>query len=169
LEQSAKRTSGLWTQATETMKDTLDGLTGTVAGVGGQVDLLGGQVQLVHSRIERLDEGLADTDDKLGGLDNKLGSVDARIAARHQAGTPGRAPRRPIRPGERSPEPLTDELRSHLGHTEIRDAVAKIIDAASSDVTAHLGSLEETVLTLAEALLWPQGRQVPIPREGDRI
>ncbi len=33
---------------------------------------------------------------------------------------------------------------------------------------AHLGSLEETVLTLAEALPRPQERQVPTPREGDR-
>ncbi len=66
-------------------------------------------------------------------------------------------------------EPLADELRSRPGHIEITDALAKIVDAASSDVTVHLGSLEETVLTLAEALLRPQGRQVPAPREGDRI
>ena len=65
-------------------------------------------------------------------------------------------------------EPLADELRSRPGPIEIQDALAKIVDAASSDVTAHLGSLEETVLTLAEALLRPQGRQIPAPREGQR-
>jgi hypothetical protein len=46
--------------------------------------------------------------------------------------------------------------------------VAKIVDAAQHDVTTQLGSLEETVLTLAEALLRPQGRQVPTPRENSR-
>jgi hypothetical protein len=36
-------------------------------------------------------------------------------------------------------------------------------------VTAQLGSLEETVLTLAEALLRPQARPASTPREGTRI
>jgi hypothetical protein len=35
-------------------------------------------------------------------------------------------------------------------------------------VSTQLGSLEETVLTLAEALLRPQGSQLPAPREGSR-
>jgi hypothetical protein len=57
---------------------------------------------------------------------------------------------------------------------DIQEILAKIVDAAQSDVAAHLGSLEETVLTLAEALLRPQGqpagrpepRSVPAPRDG---
>ena len=65
-------------------------------------------------------------------------------------------------------EPLADELRSRPGHLEVQDALAKIVDAAQSDVTAHLGSLEDTVLTLAEALLRPQVHQIPAPREGNR-
>jgi hypothetical protein len=62
-------------------------------------------------------------------------------------------------------EPLIDELRSRPAHMEIQDTVAKIVDAAQNDVTAQLGSLEETVLTLAEALLRPQGQPVPVPRD----
>ena len=62
-------------------------------------------------------------------------------------------------------EPFADELRSRLGPGEIEETVAKIVDAAQHDLTAHLGSLEETVLTLAEALLRPQGREIPAPRE----
>ena len=46
--------------------------------------------------------------------------------------------------------------------------MAKIVDAAQSEVTSHLGSLEETVLTLAEALLRPQARQAAA-REVSRI
>ena len=38
---------------------------------------------------------------------------------------------------------------------DIQDILAKIVDAAQSDVATQLGSLEETVLTLAEALLRP--------------
>ena len=40
--------------------------------------------------------------------------------------------------------------------------------AAQSDVSTQLGSLEETVLTLAEALLRPHAPQVPALREGSR-
>ena len=36
--------------------------------------------------------------------------------------------------------------------------MAKIVDAAQNDMATQLGSLEETVLTLAEALLRPNGR-----------
>jgi hypothetical protein len=35
-------------------------------------------------------------------------------------------------------------------------------------VATQLGSLEETVLTLAEALLRPQAPQIPAPREASR-
>jgi hypothetical protein len=65
-------------------------------------------------------------------------------------------------------EPLADELRSRPGHIEIQETLAKIVDAAQSDVATQLGSLEETVLTLAEALLRPHAPQIPAPREASR-
>jgi hypothetical protein len=65
-------------------------------------------------------------------------------------------------------EPLADELRSRPGHIEIQETLAKIVDAAQSDVTTQLGSLEETVLTLAEALLRPHAPQIPAPQEASR-
>ncbi len=39
---------------------------------------------------------------------------------------------------------------------------------AQSGVATQLGSLEETVLTLAEALLRPHAPQIPAPREASR-
>jgi len=65
-------------------------------------------------------------------------------------------------------EPLADELQSRPGPIEIQETLAKIVDAAQSDVATQLGSLEETVLTLAEALLRPQAPQIPTPREASR-
>jgi Mg2+ and Co2+ transporter CorA len=41
---------------------------------------------------------------------------------------------------------------------DIQDILAKIVDAAQNDMATQLGSLEETVLTLAEALLRPNGQ-----------
>jgi hypothetical protein len=51
---------------------------------------------------------------------------------------------------------------------EIQETLAKIVDAAQSDVATQLGSLEETVLTLAEALLRPHAPQIPAPRDASR-
>ena len=59
-------------------------------------------------------------------------------------------------------------MRSRPGQIEIQETLAKIVDAAQSDVTTQLGSLEETVLTLAEALLRPNAPQIPAPREASR-
>jgi hypothetical protein len=65
-------------------------------------------------------------------------------------------------------EPLAGELRSRPGSIEIQETLAKIVDAAQGDVATQLGSLEETVLTLAEALLRPHAPQIPAPREASR-
>jgi hypothetical protein len=65
-------------------------------------------------------------------------------------------------------EPLADELRSRPGQIEIQETLTKIVDAAQSDVTTQLDSLEESVLTLAEAQLRPNAPQIPAPREASR-
>ena len=51
--------------------------------------------------------------------------------------------------------PLADELRLRPGHAEVEEIVAKVVGAAQAEMTTRLDSLEETVLTLAEALLRP--------------
>jgi len=90
-------------------------------------------------------EGLGD---RFGSLDTRLETASGRFADQL--------------------EPLADELRSRPGHIEIQETLAKIVDAAQSDVATQLGSLEETVLTLAEALLRPHTPQIPAPREASR-
>ena len=120
----------------------------------------------LDTRMERVDDrlgehgqGLTSVDGKVGtlggrldGLDGRLEGIGARIdGLGEKFGT------------------LDGKLESlGQGPAEIQDAVARIVDAAQHDVTAHLGSLEETVLTLAEALLRPSGRPVPAPQEGTR-
>ena len=67
--------------------------------------------------------------------------------------------------------PLADELRSRPGHAEVEDVVSKVVTAVvstvQSDMASRLDSLEETVLTLAEALLRPSRRTVPGQRDSD--
>ena len=85
---------------------------------------------------------------RIEGLGDRFGSLDSRLGGQLADQL----------------EPLADELRSRPGHIEIQETLAKIVDAAQSDVATQLGSLEETVLTLAEALLRPHTPQIPAPR-----
>src|ERR1017187_8304477 len=139
-------------QSTDAMTATVDGLAASVTGVGGQVQLVHGRIERLDTRLERLDERLDDQYDRVSAIDSTLTAVDGKLGT-----LGGRL------------DGLDGRLES-LGQwpAEIQDAVAKIVDAAQHDVTAHLGSLEDTVLTLAQALPRPSGRPVPAPREGTR-
>src|ERR1039457_3041938 len=146
-------------QSADALTATVDGLAVSVTGLAASVTGVGGQVQLVHGRIERLDTRLERLDERLDDQYDRVSAIDSTLTAVDgKLGTLG---------GRL--DGLDGRLES-LGQwpAEIQDAVAKIVDAAQHDVTAHLGSLEDTVLTLAEALLRPSGRPVPAPREGTR-
>jgi archaellum component FlaC len=134
-----------------TVSTRIDGLGSTFGDrfgqLDGKLDTAAGKVTDVSGQLEKLDRGLA----AVGRLvDTTAEQLNGQL------------------------EPLADELRARPGHMDIQEILAKIVDAAQSDVAAHLGSLEETVLTLAEALLRPHGRpeprpeprSVPAPRDG---
>ncbi len=163
--------------------DKLGSIDARLTAADGKLGSTDARVAALDTRLERLDERLDDQYDRVSDFGTTLGALDGRLEAANGrftdvngqleslgvqlAGVGGRLDV----VGEHLTdqlEPLADELRSRPGPIEIQDALAKIVDAASSDVTAHLGSLEETVLTLAEALLRPQGRPIPAPREGHR-
>jgi hypothetical protein len=65
--------------------------------------------------------------------------------------------------------PLADELRLRPGHAEVEEVVTKVVSAIQTDMASRLESLEETVLTLAEALLRPGRRTVPEQHSRDHI
>jgi chromosome segregation ATPase len=165
----------------------IDGLGSTV---GARID---GLSDSFGTRIE----GLSDTvGTRIEGLGDKFGQLDGRleVASGHVVGVTGQLETlgkelaavgtRVDRTAEQVAgqiEPLADELRSRPGHMDIQEILGKIVDAAQSDVATQLGSLEETVLTLAEALLRPNGRSearvpertkarsVPPPRDGATV
>jgi chromosome segregation ATPase len=154
----------------------VEGKLGTVAGRLGMVD---GKVGTLGARID----GLGSTfGDRFGQLDGKLDTATGRFTdvsgqlekLDRGLAAVGRLVDTTAEQLGSQLEPLADELRSRPGHTDVQEILAKIVDAAQSDVATQLGSLEETVLTLAEALLRPQGRpdgrpeprSVPAPRDG---
>lgn len=119
-------------------------------------------LQEIRLRLEAIGEasatGIAVTVDGLAatldGLAATLGALDSKLTARL----------------ERLDERLDDQydrarsidgkLDAHAAATD--EAVARAVSAAASDILARIASLEDTVLTLAEALLRPALR-VPQP------
>jgi len=191
-----------------TLGGRFDGLEARLEGVGARVDSLGdsfgARIDTFGTRIDGLGstvgariDGLSDSfGTRIEGLGDKFGQLDGRleIASGHVVGVTGQLETlgkelaavgtRVDRTAEQVAgqiEPLADELRSRPGHMDIQEILGKIVDAAQNDVATQLGSLEETVLTLAEALLRPNGRpevrvpertearSVPAPRDGATV
>jgi hypothetical protein len=115
-------------------------------------------LQEIRLRLEAIDEtsvtGITATID---GLAATLGTLDSKLAARL----------------ERLDERLDDQydrVRSIDGKLDgqsasMEETVAKAVEAATAGISARIASLEDTFLTLAEALLRPAIR-VPHPSNG---
>jgi archaellum component FlaC len=126
-------------------------LTGRLDGMNGRLEGLDGRISENAEQIKALGDSLTTVGKQLDGVHEateRLGTLDERLS------------------GELTP--LADELRLRPGHADVEEVVAKVVSAAQAEMTARLDSLEETVLTLAEALLRP-ARQIPDQRrEGER-
>jgi chromosome segregation ATPase len=158
LEQNSARLE----QSLAGMAEKAGGIAAGVAALREQADLLGSQLQVAQGRFDGLGERLGDTDDRIAAIDNRLGAaadrigaVDSRLSGLEKHLTDALAS-------------LTGELRSRPAHAEIEAAVSKIVDDSQAGVAIRLSSLEETVLTLAEALLRPASRRATAAPAGDR-
>jgi len=130
---------------------------GTLA---GRIERLDSRVASLDTKLERLDERLDDQYDRVSAIDKELASM---------GGLGGRLDGLDGRFAEMGAKlEVLGEQVAAAGPGEIHDAVGKVVRAAQDEITARVGSLEETLLTLAEALLRPQGRR-PAPREGTRL
>jgi hypothetical protein len=112
-------------------------------------------LQEIRLRLDALDktgaasaeatlDGVAATID---GLAATIGALDSKLTARLE------------RLDERLDEQY-DRVRSVEGKLDgqsatVEEVVARAVDAATADITGRIASLEDTVLTLAEALLRP--------------
>jgi hypothetical protein len=132
----------------ETVDSKLGALDTKLTGTDGKVGALA-------NRIDRLDDHIGDTDDRIGLINERIGSISDRMASinGHLSG---------------ALTPLADELRLRPGHAEVEEIVAKVVCAAQAEMTTRLDSLEETVLTLAEALLRPARHTPDQRRNGDQ-
>jgi len=107
-----------------------------------------GRVSALDTRFERLDERLDDQYDRVTSIDNRLAATDGRLTLLGSQFT-------------EALKPLAEELRARPVRSEIEAVVSKIVEAMHGDITTRLTSLEDTVLTLAEALLRPAAGHTP--------
>lgn len=116
------------------------------------------ELQEIRRRLDALEQAsLASLAATLDGLAASLGALDSKLAARL----------------ERLDERLDDQydrvrgIEGTLGgqRASVDEIVAAAVTTASAEVTTRLASLEDTVLTLAEALLRPQLRFAPRTQE----
>jgi hypothetical protein len=110
----------------------------TLAGIAATLDGLAASMGAIDARVGALDTRL----ERLSHVNDSIAATDNRIASLAEQSTGALAP-------------LTAEVRSRPDRTEIEEIVTKITESAQRDVIARLASLEEIVLTLAEALLRP--------------
>jgi chromosome segregation ATPase len=122
-----------------------------LAGVDVKLSSTEGRVTALDTRFERLDERLDDQYDRVTSIDNRLAATDSRITllSGHFS---------------ESLKPLAEEIRARLSRAEVEDIVTKIVETVHDDISGRLTSLEDTVLTLAEALLRPAPGHTPAPQ-----
>jgi chromosome segregation ATPase len=141
-------------------------VSGHFAGVDGRLEAVGDHIEAVGDRMDAVNRQIARLPASLGiedahrRLTELTGQSAADLAARLDALDDHLTA---------AVAPLAGELRSQPGKAEVEAAVSKVVSAAQSDIVTRLNSLEETVLTLAEALLRPASRPAADGREGDRI
>jgi predicted nucleic acid-binding Zn-ribbon protein len=151
------------------MSATLDGLTAGLSTFSAQLSTIDGRmanadsrlagadvklastesrVSALDTRFERLDERLDDQYDRVTSIDNRLAATDGRLTLLGSQFT-------------EALKPVAEELRARPVRSEIEAVVTKIVEAVHADISTRLTSLEDTVLTLAEALLRPAAGHTP--------
>ena len=175
----------------------MDGLDGRLEGVGGRIEGMSAKFEAVDGRMEAVGGHFAGIDGRIRALGDHLKAVRERLDGVNQQighlpttlGVEEAQRRFTELAGQSAAElstqltgrlsalderlsgalvPLADEVRLRPGHAEVEEVVAKVVSAAQAEMTTRLDSLEETVLTLAEALLRPARRGPDQRRDGDR-
>jgi uncharacterized coiled-coil protein SlyX len=123
----------------------LAGIAATLDGLAASMGAIDARVGALDNRLERLDERLDDQYDRVSQVNDSIAATDRGIAALSGQFTDALTP-------------LAGAVRARPDRAEAEEMITKIAESAQHDVIARLASLEEIVLTLAEALLRPSIR-----------
>jgi predicted nucleic acid-binding Zn-ribbon protein len=151
------------------MSATLDGLTAGLSTFSAQLSTIDGRLANADSRLAGADVKLASTEGRVSALDTRFERLDERLDDQYDrvtsidnrlAATDGRLSLLGTQFSE-ALKPLAEELRARPVRSDIEAVVTKVVEAVHGDISTRLTSLEDTVLTLAEALLRPAAGHTP--------
>ena len=155
----------------------IDRLDDHIGDTDDKVGLINERIGSISERIGSIDGHMIIVDERTAPIDARLGTLEARLieavdgrkeaAGGHFTGIDATIKALDERVSG-ALAPLADELRLRPGHAEVEEIVAKVVGAAQAEMTTRLDSLEETVLTLAEALLRPARHMPDQRRNGDQ-
>jgi hypothetical protein len=118
----------------------LAGMAATLDGLAASLGAIDARVGALDNRLERLDARLDDQYDRVSLVNDSIAATDKGITALSEQFTGALTP-------------LAEALRGRPDRAQTEEIVTKITESAQREITARLASLEEIVLTLAEALL----------------
>lgn len=143
-----------------------EGLAGKFERIDGHFEAVGGRFDKVEGGFENLDGKVDAVDDRLEAVNQRVGQLPATLDIAELRSRLTELTDRPVIDhsdkldalsesiGE-NVRPIGEAVRARPDRDEVEDTMSKIVDASHTDLTKRLTSLEETVLTLAEALLRP--------------
>lgn len=143
-----------------------EGLSGKFERIDGHFEAVGGRFDKVEGGFENLDGKVDAVDDRLEAVNQRVGQLPATLDIAELRGRLTELTERPVIDhsdklealhasiGE-NVQPITDALHARPDRDEVKDTMTQIVESSHGSMTERLNSLEETVLTLAEALLRP--------------
>ncbi|MGC5013785.1 hypothetical protein ACLQ2R_23735 [Streptosporangium sp. DT93] len=136
----------------DTLEERLDDIEGRVT---GRMDVIDSRLSTLDGHAEKSAERLESLDERVGFLPAILG-LDVLIGAQatEQRGRFDSLEER-ARRAEAALAPLAEMVRARPDREQLSEVLSETVEPAHADLTRRLGSLEETMLALAEALLRP--------------
>ncbi|GAA4222325.1 chromosome segregation ATPase [Streptosporangium album] len=143
--------------------DTLDERLYDVEGrIAGRVDAVDSRLSTLDGHTEKLGLRLQDLDDRVEAVDQRVGRLPAVLNIREVVGDQaGDHARRFDSLDERVSQAqaalahLAGMLRAQPDREQLTEALSETMEPARTELSRSLSALEETMLTLAEALLRP--------------
>ncbi|WP_326819930.1 hypothetical protein [Streptosporangium sp. NBC_01756] len=143
--------------------DTLDERLYDVEGrIAGRVDAVDSRLSMLDGHTEKLGLRLEDLDDRVEAVDQRVGRLPAILNIREiigdQAGDHARrfdSLDERVTHAQAALAHLAGMLRAQPDREQLTEALSETMEPARAELSRSLSALEETMLTLAEALLRP--------------
>lgn len=149
------------------MRGRFDQLDGHAGGTKGHLEAVHGKFDKIGERFENLDGKLDTVDDRLEAVNQRVGQLPATLDIAELRDRLNELTQRPVidhtehldslrKQIAENVEPISGVVSQQPDRGELQQTVSTAIESNYQEIARRLASLEDTMLTLAEALLRPQ-------------